>query len=119
MDYPYIEWYSEANGRVVLELEPSQLEVVHGEAATVSEKTPSELVRDRAKTYLGDGHLFIGHGQRASDESRKQDGDGTFPVGLTVEADRGSCPGGWAARISGLPNESILCRGALLVASQD
>src|SRR5205807_155970 len=28
--YPYIEWYSEANGRVVLELDPSQVEVVGG-----------------------------------------------------------------------------------------
>ena len=26
--YPYIEWYSEENGRVVLELEPDQIEVV-------------------------------------------------------------------------------------------
>ena len=27
-DYPYIEWYGEKNGRVVLELEPSQLELI-------------------------------------------------------------------------------------------
>jgi len=27
-DYPYIEWYSEENGRVVLELEPEQVEVI-------------------------------------------------------------------------------------------
>jgi hypothetical protein len=26
--YPYIEWYSEENGRVVLELEPSQIEII-------------------------------------------------------------------------------------------
>ncbi len=27
-DYPYFEWYSEANGRVVLELEPEQVELL-------------------------------------------------------------------------------------------
>jgi len=27
-DYPYIEWYSDENGRVVLELEPSQVKVI-------------------------------------------------------------------------------------------
>lgn len=26
--YPYVEWYSEKNGRIVLELEPEQLEVI-------------------------------------------------------------------------------------------
>jgi hypothetical protein len=28
VDYPYIEWYSDRNGRVVLELRPSELEVI-------------------------------------------------------------------------------------------
>lgn len=28
VDYPYIEWYSDQNGRVVLELDPSQIEVI-------------------------------------------------------------------------------------------
>jgi hypothetical protein len=28
VDYPYIEWYSDENGRVVIELEPIQVEVV-------------------------------------------------------------------------------------------
>ena len=28
VDYPYIEWYSDANGRVVLELDSSQVEVI-------------------------------------------------------------------------------------------
>ncbi|HUU82140.1 MAG TPA: DUF2958 domain-containing protein, partial [Phycisphaerae bacterium] len=28
VNYPYFEWYSEANGRVVLELEPDQVEVI-------------------------------------------------------------------------------------------
>jgi len=32
VEYPYIEWYSEENGRVVLELDPSQVEVLDEEA---------------------------------------------------------------------------------------
>jgi hypothetical protein len=28
VDYPYIEWYSAVNGRVVLELEPEQMRIV-------------------------------------------------------------------------------------------
>lgn len=28
VDYPYIEWYSESNGRIVVELEPGKVEVV-------------------------------------------------------------------------------------------
>jgi len=30
VDYPYIEWHSQANGRVVLELAPDQVEIVAG-----------------------------------------------------------------------------------------
>jgi hypothetical protein len=28
VDYPYIEWYSDPNGRVVIELEPQQVQVI-------------------------------------------------------------------------------------------
>ena len=28
MDYPYIEWYSEDNGRVVIELQPDQVTII-------------------------------------------------------------------------------------------
>ena len=28
LDYPYIEWYSEANGRIVVELEPNQVHLI-------------------------------------------------------------------------------------------
>ena len=44
--YPYIERYSD-NGRVVLELEPSQVEVIGGDAA--GEKTPKELAAGRIR----------------------------------------------------------------------
>src|SRR2546426_234348 len=43
--YPYIEWYSDTNGRVVLELDASQVEVIDG-VAPVTEKLPAELVED-------------------------------------------------------------------------
>lgn len=42
VDYPYIEWYSEANGRVVLELDPDQVVVVDGKESP-QPKTPQEL----------------------------------------------------------------------------
>lgn len=44
VDYPYIEWYSDGNGRVVLELERSQLEIL--------DEKPRELEQlDRTKQH--------------------------------------------------------------------
>ena len=43
VEYPYIEWYA-ANGRVVLELDPSQVEIVG--SVPPKEKTPAELLED-------------------------------------------------------------------------
>ena len=43
VDYPYIEWYSEENGRVVLELDPLQVEVLNKEGQPMRRETPSEL----------------------------------------------------------------------------
>ena len=39
VDYPYIEWYSHQNGRVVIELEPIQVEVI-GRPIPVIESDP-------------------------------------------------------------------------------
>jgi len=39
VDYPYIEWYSERNGRVVIELESSQVKVI-GTALPASRMQP-------------------------------------------------------------------------------
>ena len=39
VEYPYIEWYSRANGRVVLELEPEQVQVI-GTPVPASECEP-------------------------------------------------------------------------------
>jgi len=52
--YPYFEWYSE-NGRVVLELDPSQITVIRPETPP-PRKSPQELAQDRknrAKSFGG------------------------------------------------------------------
>ena len=80
-DYPYIEWFSD-NGRVVLELEASQVEVVGENAA--GPKTPQELARGRMKreealvSFLGD--MVEG----LSKKNRKMGGDGNV-AGIVVE----------------------------------
>jgi hypothetical protein len=56
VDYPYIEWYSD-NGRVVLELDPSQLEIVGG--VPVGEKTARELLADKKRRTAAMGE-FLG-----------------------------------------------------------
>ena len=60
--YPYIEWYSDANGRVVLELEHSQLEIV-GESSK-NEGTASGLVlkeQDQINAFVS---IFQGSGDQ-------------------------------------------------------
>ena len=47
VDYPYIEWYSESNGRVVLELAPEQVEIIDGEIE-IREK-PARVMLSEAK----------------------------------------------------------------------
>jgi len=43
VEYPYIEWYSNENGRVVLELDPLQVEVLDQEGHLMRHETPREL----------------------------------------------------------------------------
>jgi hypothetical protein len=50
VQYPYIEWYSEANGRVVLELDPSQVMIARGPQRR--EKTPSESLSEAVRRNL-------------------------------------------------------------------
>src|SRR6266849_1022770 len=45
VNYPYLEWYSD-NGRVVLELDPSNITVIRPEMPP-TEKSPQELAEDR------------------------------------------------------------------------
>ena len=79
--YPYIEWYA-ANGRVVLELDPSQLEVMKVGAFSLQEKTPSELVSDERKRIHAMNSFLSEMAQQLSDKDRKQGGDGSVSSGL-------------------------------------
>jgi hypothetical protein len=49
-DYPYVEWYSQQNGRVVLELEPEQMQVI-GTPIPASETEP--ISREQQNRNLG------------------------------------------------------------------
>ena len=72
--YPYIEWYAD-NGRVVLELEPSQLTVVSVGASSLTEKTPGELASDRRKRVLAMGRFLRDMARGLSCENPTDDGD--------------------------------------------
>ena len=74
VEYPYIEWYSE-NGRVVLELDAFQLEVVRI-VVPLKEKTPEELLADRKKREAAFGSFMGKMVEDLSRENRKHGGDG-------------------------------------------
>jgi len=78
--YPYLEWYSD-NGRVVLELDPSQLEIV--ESAPAKAKTPAELHADENKRGEALGSFLAGVAKSFSEENRKKGGDGNV-TGIVV-----------------------------------
>lgn len=48
VDYPYIEWFSNDNGRVVLELEPEQISVV-GNPLPWEDENPTDPAESMAK----------------------------------------------------------------------
>jgi hypothetical protein len=48
VDYPYLEWYSDQNGRVVVELEPQQVEVMGTPLACEKEKPVSRKTQARS-----------------------------------------------------------------------
>src|SRR6266853_5330152 len=56
--YPYLEWYSD-NGRVVLELDPSQITVIRPEIPPM-EKSPQELAQDRKNRAKSFGSFMRG-----------------------------------------------------------
>jgi hypothetical protein len=72
--YPYLEWYSE-NGRVVLELDRSQIEIVKV-VVPLKEKTPEELHGDKKKRDKAFGSFLGDMVESFSRENRKQGGDG-------------------------------------------
>jgi hypothetical protein len=81
VDYPYIEWYSE-NGRVVLELDSSQLEVVKV-VVPLKEKTPKELLEDDMKRVTAFGSFMGGLVEDLSSKNRKEGGDSNV-TGIVV-----------------------------------
>ena len=81
--YPYIEWYSDRNGRVVLELDPSQVEILDSEGP-VREKTPAELAEDAKKRSRAFVAFMVGLVRALSRQNRKKGGDGDV-TGTAVE----------------------------------
>jgi hypothetical protein len=80
--YPYLEWYAE-NGRVVLELDPSQLETVQEATQTRKEKTPEEQFRDEKRRDEAFTAFMAGMVKDISRENRKNGGDGNV-TGIVV-----------------------------------
>jgi hypothetical protein len=78
--YPYLEWFSE-NGRVVLELDPSQLEIV--ETTPTMAKTPAEMLEDEKKRSKAFGSFLGNMLEGISEENRKKGGDGNV-TGIVV-----------------------------------
>ena len=58
VQYPYFEWYSD-NGRVVLELDPSQITVIRPETPPM-QKSPQELAQDRKNRAKAFGSFMHG-----------------------------------------------------------
>src|SRR5712691_3237376 len=58
VQYPYLEWFSD-NGRVVLELDPSQITVIRPETPP-SEKSLQELTQDRKNREKSFGDFMTG-----------------------------------------------------------
>ena len=81
VQYPYIEWYAD-NGRVVLELDPSQVEIVGG--APVEEKSATELLSDRRRRTAAFGSFLGDMLNGISRQNREQGGDGNV-FGAVVE----------------------------------
>ena len=76
VSYPYIEWYSDANGRVVLELDSSQVEILDVGVVPPRDKTPEELVEDDKKRDQAMAGFMSGMVKELSRENRKKGGDG-------------------------------------------
>jgi hypothetical protein len=81
VEYPYLEWYSD-NGRVVLELDQSQVEIVKI-VVPLKEKTPEELLEDEKKRDEAFGSFMGRMVEDLSRENRKKGGDGNV-TGIVV-----------------------------------
>ena len=78
--YPYIEWYSD-NGRVVLELDTSQVEIVRTTPAKA--KSPTELHKGEKKRSEAFSSFMTSMVKSFSKENRKKGGDGKI-TGIVV-----------------------------------
>lgn len=81
VEYPYFEWYSD-NGRVVLELDPSQITVIRPEMPP-TQKSPQELVQDRKNRAKAFGNFMTGMVRDLSEENRHEGGDGNV-AGIVI-----------------------------------
>ena len=79
--YPYLEWYSD-NGRVVLELDPSQITVIPPETPP-TQKSPQELAQDRKNRAKAFGSFMTGMVRNLSEENRQKGGDGNV-TGIVI-----------------------------------
>ncbi len=83
VDYPYIEWYAD-NGRVVLELDPSQMKIFDIQGVIPrKEKSPKELLAAKQKRDQAFGNFMSGMVEGLSKENRKKGGDGNV-TGIVV-----------------------------------
>lgn len=73
--YPYVEWYSDLNGRVVLELDPSQVEVIDG-GQSPRAKSPKELAQGEQRREAAMIKHLARMAEEFSEENRKNGGDG-------------------------------------------
>ena len=84
VSYPYLEWYSDDNGRVVLELDASQVEVLDTPEATLGRaKTPRELVEGERRRAEAMTKFMAGLVKQLSEENRKEGGEGNV-TGIVV-----------------------------------
>jgi len=74
VEYPYVEWYSD-NGRVVLELDSYQMEVVKV-VGPLKEKTPEELLEDQKRREKAFGSFLGDMVESFSRKNRNNGGDG-------------------------------------------
>jgi hypothetical protein len=81
VDYPYLEWYSD-NGRVVLELDKSQIAVIRA-ASPPAKKSPQELAQDRKNRAKAFGGFMTGIVDDLRRENRKRGGDGNV-TGIVI-----------------------------------
>ncbi len=102
VEYPYLEWYSD-NGRVVLELDPSQLEIV--ESAPAKNEDAGGASRGREETQRTPLALFSRAWRKISPKrTAKKAAMATSPALWSAEVSRrGSRPGGWAAQTISVP----------------